>query len=72
MIVACALFMENCSNSTVVATALPTMARTFHTAPVNMSVALTSYLLSLTVFIPASGWVADRFGSRTVFRMAIV
>jgi EmrB/QacA subfamily drug resistance transporter len=71
MIVACALFMENL-DSTVVATALPTMARTFHTAPVNMSVALTSYLLSLTVFIPASGWVADRFGSRTVFRMAIV
>jgi EmrB/QacA subfamily drug resistance transporter len=71
MIVACALFMENL-DSTVVATALPTMARDFHTAPVNMSVALTSYLLSLTVFIPASGWVADRFGSRTVFRMAIV
>ncbi|HUA77256.1 MAG TPA: MFS transporter, partial [Acetobacteraceae bacterium] len=40
--------------------------------PVNMSVALTSYLLSLTVFIPASGWVADRFGSRTVFRVAIL
>ncbi len=71
LIVACALFMQNL-DSTVVATALPAMARAFHTAPVNMSVALTSYLLSLTVFIPASGWIADRFGSRTVFRMAIV
>jgi EmrB/QacA subfamily drug resistance transporter len=70
-IVACALFMQNL-DSTVVATALPAMARAFHTAPVNMSVALTSYLLSLAVFIPASGWAADRFGSRTVFRMAIV
>ena len=56
----------------MVATALPTMARTFHTAPVHMNVALTSYLLSLAVFIPASGWVADRFGARTVFRTAIV
>ncbi len=71
LIVACALFMQNL-DSTVVATALPTMARAFHTAPVNMSVALTSYLLSLTVFIPASGWIADRFGSRSVFRMAII
>ena len=59
-------------DSTVVATALPAMARAFHTAPVNMSVALTSYLLSVAVFIPASGWAADRFGSRTVFRVAIV
>ena len=70
-IVACALFMQNL-DSTVVATALPAMARAFHTAPVNMSVALTSYLLSVAVFIPASGWAADRFGSRTVFRVAIV
>lgn len=71
LIVACALFMQNL-DSTVVATALPAMAHAFHTAPVHMSVALTSYLLSLSVFIPASGWAADRFGSRTVFRMAIV
>jgi EmrB/QacA subfamily drug resistance transporter len=71
LIVACALFMQNL-DSTVVATALPAMARAFHADPVHMSVALTSYLLSLSVFIPASGWAADRFGSRTVFRSAIV
>jgi EmrB/QacA subfamily drug resistance transporter len=70
-IVACALLMQNL-DSTVVATALPTMAQAFGADPVRMNLALTSYLLSLAVFIPASGWMADRFGSRTVFRAAIV
>ena len=71
VIVACALFMQNL-DSTVIATALPTMAQAFGADPVHMNVALTSYLLSLAVFIPASGWMADRFGTRTVFRAAIV
>lgn len=70
LIVACALFMQNL-DSTVIATALPTMARDFGVDPIRMNVALTSYLLSLAVFIPASGWMADRFGARTVFRAAI-
>ena len=70
LIVACALFMQNL-DSTVIATALPTMARDFGVEPVHMNVALTSYLLSLAVFIPASGWMADRFGARNVFRAAI-
>ena len=70
VIVACALFMQNL-DSTVIATALPTMAHAFGVEPVRMNVALTSYLLSLAVFIPASGWIADRFGTRTVFRAAI-
>ena len=47
------------------------MARAFGSDPVHMNVALTSYLLSVAVFIPASGWIADRFGTRTVFRAAI-
>ncbi|MBN8902220.1 MAG: MFS transporter, partial [Rhodospirillales bacterium] len=71
VIVASALFMQNL-DSTVIATALPTMARAFGYDPVRMNVALTSYLLSLAVFIPASGWVADRYGARNVFRAAIV
>jgi EmrB/QacA subfamily drug resistance transporter len=71
MIVATALFMQNI-DSTVIATGLPAMAKTFHADPLHMSVALTSYLISLSVFIPASGWAADHFGSRTVFRAAIV
>jgi len=70
VIVASALFMQNL-DSTVIATALPTMAKAFGSDPVHMNVALTSYLLSLAVFIPASGWMADRFGTRTVFRAAI-
>ena len=70
LIVACALFMQNL-DSTVVATALPTMARAFGADPLHMNVALTSYMLSLAVFIPVSGWMADRYGSRTVFRAAI-
>jgi EmrB/QacA subfamily drug resistance transporter len=71
VIVATALFMQNV-DSTVIATALPAMARSFHADPLHMSVALTSYLISLSVFIPASGWAADHFGARTVFRAAIV
>jgi EmrB/QacA subfamily drug resistance transporter len=71
LIVACALFMQTL-DGTVISTALPAMARAFGADPVHMNVALTSYLLSLAVFIPASGWMADRFGARTVFRAAIV
>lgn len=71
LIVACALFMQNL-DSTVIATALPTIARAFGAEPVHMNVALTAYLLSLAVFIPASGWIADRFGAKQVFRLAIV
>lgn len=71
LIVATALFMQNL-DSTIIATALPAMGRSFHADPLHLSVALTAYLISLSVFIPVSGWLADRFGSRTVFRAAIV
>ena len=64
------MFMEQL-DGTVLATALPTMAKSFHADPLHMNVALTSYLLTLAMFIPASGRFADRFGSRTVFRAAI-
>lgn len=70
VIIACALFMEN-MDSTVIATSLPVIARDLHENPVALKLALTSYLLSLAVFIPVSGWMADRFGARTVFRSAI-
>jgi EmrB/QacA subfamily drug resistance transporter len=70
LIIASALFMEQL-DSTVLSTALPTMARSFGVDPLHMSAALTSYLVGLAVFIPASGRIADRFGSRTVFRAAI-
>jgi EmrB/QacA subfamily drug resistance transporter len=70
-VVACALFMQNL-DSTVIATALPTIARSLGESPLRLNVAITCYLLSLAVFIPSSGWVADRFGARRVFTAAIV
>src|SRR5882724_11814962 len=71
MIVGCALFMEML-DATVISTALPAMARSLGEDPIKLNLAITSYLLSLAVFIPVSGWMADRFGARTVFRAAIV
>ncbi|MEW6123757.1 MAG: MFS transporter [Pseudomonadota bacterium] len=71
LIVACALFMEQV-DSTVISTSLPAIAESLNEDPVSLKLALTSYLLSLAVFIPASGWAADRYGARTVFRAAIV
>ncbi|QJU57649.1 multidrug efflux MFS transporter [Sphingomonas sp. AP4-R1] len=71
LIIASALFMEFV-DATVLATALPTMARDFGVPAPTMSVALTSYLLALAIFIPASGVLADRFGSRVIFRAAIL
>jgi EmrB/QacA subfamily drug resistance transporter len=70
LIVAVALFMEN-MDSTVIATALPAIAADLGTNPLALKLAITSYLLALAIFIPASGWTADRFGARTVFRIAI-
>ncbi len=71
LIVACALFMEN-MDSTVIATSLPAIAADIGENPLALKLALTSYLVSLAVFIPISGWVADRYGSRSVFAVAIV
>lgn len=71
VIVGCALFMQTL-DSTVIATALPAMARSLGEDPVRLNLAITSYLLSLAVFVPLSGWMADRYGARTVFRAAIV
>lgn len=62
--------MQN-MDGTIVATALPSMARDLGVDPVHLSSAITSYLVALTVFIPASGWVADRFGAKRVFMWAI-
>ena len=69
-IVGCALFMQML-DSTVVATALPTMALDFGTTVVHMNITITAYLLATAVFVPISGWAADRFGARSVFLAAI-
>jgi len=70
MIVGSAIVMQQI-DSTIITTALPQMAISLNTDPVRLSVAVTAYLLSLAVFVPVSGWAADRFGGRTVFRVAI-
>src|SRR2546430_4455316 len=62
--------MENL-DGTVIATALPQMAQTFGVGPVDLNIGMTAYMLTLAVFIPISGWVADRLGARTVFASAI-
>jgi EmrB/QacA subfamily drug resistance transporter len=71
LIVAVALFMEQ-MDSTVIATALPAIAADIGTNPLALKLAVTSYLLALAVFIPISGWMADRFGARTTFSTAII
>jgi EmrB/QacA subfamily drug resistance transporter len=70
MIVASAIMMQQI-DSTVITTALPQMAVSLHTDPVRLSVAVTAYLLSVAVFVPVSGWAADRYGGRIIFRAAI-
>jgi EmrB/QacA subfamily drug resistance transporter len=69
-LIAGAFFMENL-DGTIIATALPQMASSFHVGAVNLNIGMTAYLLTLAVFIPISGWVADRFGSRSIFASAI-
>jgi EmrB/QacA subfamily drug resistance transporter len=68
--IASALFMEN-MDATVIATSLPAIAADLGTDPIVLKLAFTTYLLSLTVFIPISGWCADRFGPKHIFRAAI-
>jgi EmrB/QacA subfamily drug resistance transporter len=69
-LVAGAFFMEML-DATVITTALPQMAQSFGVRPADMSVGMSAYLLALAVFIPISGWVADRYGSRRVFGGAL-
>ena len=71
LIVASPLFLQNIDTS-VMATALPSIAESLQVPPLHLNLAITSYLLSLAVFIPISGWLADRFGAKRVFCLAIV
>jgi len=71
LILATALFMEN-MDSTVIATSLAAIAIDIGTDPISLKLALTAYLVALAMFIPISSWMADRFGARNVFRMAML
>ena len=69
--VASALFMQSI-DSTALSTALPTLARAFATNPIHLKLCLTAYIMALAVFVPASAWMADRFGARRVFMGAMM
>jgi EmrB/QacA subfamily drug resistance transporter len=71
LIVASAYFMEN-FDGTVITTALPSIARSFASSAPAASAGITAYMFAVAIFIPVSGWLADRYGSKTVFRAAIV
>ncbi len=70
LVVAIAFLMEQL-DSTIIATAIPDMSRSLSVAPVQMNLAVTAYVVTLAVFIPLSGWFADRFGARHVFIFAL-
>ncbi|HXV00537.1 MAG TPA: DHA2 family efflux MFS transporter permease subunit [Caulobacteraceae bacterium] len=70
-IIGAALMMQTLS-ATVIANALPTMARSFHEDPIRLNTTITIYLLASAVFLPISGWMADRFGAKRIFLVAIV
>jgi EmrB/QacA subfamily drug resistance transporter len=70
LLVAGAFFMENL-DGTVITTAVPDIARSFGVAPLALNIGVSAYLLTLGVFIPISGWVAERFGARRVFAAAL-
>jgi EmrB/QacA subfamily drug resistance transporter len=71
MIIGAAMLMQTL-DSTVIINALPTMARALHENPIVLDQAITTYLLSIAVFLPISAWAADRFGAKRLFRTAIV
>jgi MFS family permease len=70
MIVAMAFFMEQL-DSTIITTAVPDIAHSLAVTPVQMSLAVAAYVLAVAVFIPVSGWFADRFGTRRIFVLAL-
>lgn len=70
LVVGCAFFMEGL-DSTMIAVSIPAMAKSLHQAPLRLNLVIATYLLSLAVFIPVSGWIADRLGARVVFCSAI-
>ena len=71
LVVGCAFFMEGL-DSTMIAVSIPAMARSLAESPLRLNLVITTYLLSLAVFIPVSGWIADRLGTRIVFCSAVL
>jgi len=70
LVLSCAMLIDGI-DQTVLATSIPQMAQSLGEGPVRLNFAITSYYLSLAIFIPVSGWIADRFGARSVFCAAV-
>src|SRR5262249_37932518 len=70
-VVAVAFLMEQL-DSTILVTAVPKMAESLDTTPLRMNLAVTAYILTVAMFIPVSGWFADRFGARRIFALALL
>lgn len=66
LLVAVTFFMENL-DATIITTALPALAQSFHATAIDLNVGISAYLLAVAIFIPMSGWMADHFGARTIF-----
>ncbi len=71
LVVACPMFLQNLDGS-VLGTALPAIAQSLNADVLHLNLAITSYLLSLVLFLPASAWLADRFGARRIFCAAVL
>lgn len=71
LVVSCALFMES-MDTTIINTAIPVMSQSLNVQAIDLKLALISYLLSLAVFIPISGWIADKYGIKNVFVFALI
>ena len=71
LVVACPIFLQNLDTS-VMGTALPAIASSLHSDVLHLNLAITSYLVSLVLFLPASAWLADRYGPRRVFCAAVL
>ncbi len=71
LVIACGLFMAQL-DSTIIATSIPQMAQGLDVSPLRLNLAITSYLITLAVFVPISGWLADRFGPRRIFCLALM
>jgi EmrB/QacA subfamily drug resistance transporter len=71
MVVACAFFMENL-DTTILTTAIPRIAEELDTSVLHLSLAVTAYVLTLAIFIPVSGWFADRYGIRRIFTLSLL
>src|SRR5437016_9967133 len=69
-IISLALFME-AVDTTIINTAIPAISKSLQVAPINLKIALISYLMSLAIFVPISGWVADKYGAKRVFISAM-